>query len=147
MLRVLKIIPALVVFYFTPGLGACGFTNTSTQTVASVSSTFFNTFLSVHFLNLRAWARLISPQGRHREPRQESALHQEMIHIMFVLLSRHSPVPVSTGFIFDLAAGMKNITASVVDYFVADAPFNVGLSPTAFQHFASLDDGVAPNVT
>lgn len=29
-------------FYFEPGLGACGFTNTSDQFVASVSSTVFN---------------------------------------------------------------------------------------------------------
>ncbi|KZP18835.1 hypothetical protein FIBSPDRAFT_933232 [Athelia psychrophila] len=33
-----------VVFYFTPGLGACGFTNTSSQYVATVSRTFFDSF-------------------------------------------------------------------------------------------------------
>ncbi|TFY79007.1 hypothetical protein EWM64_g5006 [Hericium alpestre] len=31
-------------FTFDPGLGACGFTNTSTQIVASVSETFFQNF-------------------------------------------------------------------------------------------------------
>ncbi|THH20495.1 hypothetical protein EW146_g877 [Bondarzewia mesenterica] len=31
-------------FTFSPGLGACGFTNTSGQSVASVSQTFFNAF-------------------------------------------------------------------------------------------------------
>ncbi|CAL1711696.1 unnamed protein product [Somion occarium] len=31
-------------FNFVPGLGACGFTNTSSQTVASVSSQVFNSF-------------------------------------------------------------------------------------------------------
>ncbi|TCD67782.1 hypothetical protein EIP91_011968 [Steccherinum ochraceum] len=31
-------------FNFVPGLGACGFTNTSSQTVASVSNHTFNTF-------------------------------------------------------------------------------------------------------
>ncbi|KAI0061197.1 hypothetical protein BV25DRAFT_1839231 [Artomyces pyxidatus] len=31
-------------FTFDPGLGACGFANTSTQTVASVSETFFSSF-------------------------------------------------------------------------------------------------------
>ncbi|KZP18831.1 hypothetical protein FIBSPDRAFT_1045163 [Athelia psychrophila] len=31
-------------FYFTPGLGACGFTNTSSQYVATVSRTFFDSF-------------------------------------------------------------------------------------------------------
>ena len=31
-----------VVFIFTPGLGACGFVNTTAQTVASVSKPVFN---------------------------------------------------------------------------------------------------------
>ncbi|OBZ69848.1 Papain inhibitor [Grifola frondosa] len=31
-------------FNFVPGLGACGFTNTSTQFVASVSNEFFHSF-------------------------------------------------------------------------------------------------------
>ncbi|KAH9833602.1 uncharacterized protein C8Q71DRAFT_774126 [Rhodofomes roseus] len=31
-------------FWFTPGLGACGFTNTSDQVVASVSADVFNNF-------------------------------------------------------------------------------------------------------
>ncbi|ETW74699.1 Non-catalytic module family EXPN protein [Heterobasidion irregulare TC 32-1] len=31
-------------FTFDPGLGACGFTNTSDQSVASVSQTFFSAF-------------------------------------------------------------------------------------------------------
>lgn len=34
----------IIVFNFVPGLGACGFTNTSDQTVSSVSSQVFNTF-------------------------------------------------------------------------------------------------------
>lgn len=37
------------VFNFVPGLGACGFTNTSSQNVASVSSTFFNSYPYVPF--------------------------------------------------------------------------------------------------
>lgn len=32
------------VFFFTPGLGACGYTNTSDQAVASVSMAFFNNY-------------------------------------------------------------------------------------------------------
>ncbi|KAH7920596.1 hypothetical protein BV22DRAFT_790298 [Leucogyrophana mollusca] len=32
------------VFNFVPGLGACGYTNTSTQFVASVPSVFFHSF-------------------------------------------------------------------------------------------------------
>lgn len=41
----LSLLTALgVVFYFTPGLGACGFTNTSSQYVATVSRTFFDSF-------------------------------------------------------------------------------------------------------
>lgn len=43
-------------------------------------------------------------------------------------------------------AGTKNVTAAIVDFFVADAPLNVGLSPTAFEMFAPLDDGIVPNV-
>ncbi|KAI0315163.1 hypothetical protein OF83DRAFT_1062596 [Amylostereum chailletii] len=31
-------------FTFDPGLGACGFTNTTAQTVATVSEQFFNSF-------------------------------------------------------------------------------------------------------
>ncbi|EIW80214.1 plant expansin [Coniophora puteana RWD-64-598 SS2] len=32
------------VFFFAPGLGACGYTNTSDQAVASVSQNFFNNY-------------------------------------------------------------------------------------------------------
>lgn len=35
---------AVQVFNFVPGLGACGFTNTTAQLVASVSNHTFNTF-------------------------------------------------------------------------------------------------------
>ncbi|KAF8058628.1 hypothetical protein FPV67DRAFT_510872 [Lyophyllum atratum] len=95
-------------FFFTPGLGACGFTNTSTQIVASVSSTFFNTF-----------------PNATANPNKNPLCKRKLL----------------------ITSGAKNITASVVDFFVDPAPFNVGLSPTAFQKFATLDDGIVPNVT
>ena len=40
-----------------------------------------------------------------------------------------------------------NLTAPIVDFFTANAPNNVGLSPSAFEKFAPLDNGIVPNVT
>ena len=49
------------VFSFAPGLGACGFTNTSSQYVASVSNATFWGWLYV-FLPLLIW---ITPTHHH----------------------------------------------------------------------------------
>ncbi|KAF9465177.1 hypothetical protein BDZ94DRAFT_1189734 [Collybia nuda] len=95
-------------FNFAPGLGACGFTNTSTQIVGSVSSSFFNSF-----------------PGATDNPNKNPICKKSLF----------------------ITSGGKNITAAIVDFFVADAPENVGLSPTAFKTFAPLSDGIVPNVT
>lgn len=40
------------------------------------------------------------------------------------------------------------VTAPIVDFFTQpNAQNNVGLSPSAFQKFAPLSDGIVPNVT
>ncbi|RDB20661.1 hypothetical protein Hypma_012246 [Hypsizygus marmoreus] len=94
-------------FWFIPELGACGFTNTSRQLVASVSSTFFNTF-----------------PGATPNPNNNPICTRKLL----------------------ITSGAKNVTASIVDLFVEDAPFDVGLSPAGFVTFAPLDDGIVPNV-
>ena len=39
------------------------------------------------------------------------------------------------------------LTAPIVDFCAQCGQFNIGLSPSAFQKFASLDDGIVNNVT
>jgi hypothetical protein len=51
------------VFYFTPGLGACGSTNTGSQHVASVSTQFFHSFPCVRLLmQPGCWLTRAGPQ-------------------------------------------------------------------------------------
>ncbi|KAI0074865.1 hypothetical protein K474DRAFT_1709517 [Panus rudis PR-1116 ss-1] len=96
-------------FNFVPGLGACGFTNTSSQTVASVSSKVFNTF-----------------PGATANPNDNPICHHSV----------------------NISHNGVSVAAHVVDFFTApNADDNVGLSPSAFQKFAPLDDGIVPNVT
>ncbi|KAI0046447.1 hypothetical protein FA95DRAFT_1520289 [Auriscalpium vulgare] len=95
-------------FTFDPGLGACGFTNTSTQTVASVSQTFFNTFPG-HTANPN-----LNPICKHN------------------LTITHNGT---------------TVTAAIVDFCLTCPQFNIGLSPSAFTKFATIDEGIVNNVT
>ncbi|KAF8959896.1 hypothetical protein BDZ97DRAFT_1761051 [Flammula alnicola] len=102
-------------FSFTPGLGACGFTNTSEQIVASVSRVVFSNF-----------AVLISQdRGATANPNKN---------------------PICKHKIF-IKSGNKNLTAAIVDFYVAKVDDNVGLSPDGFATFGNADDGIVPNVT
>ncbi|KAK7691952.1 hypothetical protein QCA50_005357 [Cerrena zonata] len=95
-------------FNFVPGLGACGFTNSSDQTVASVSSQVFNSF-----------------PGAGPNPNNNP-------------ICTHSVTISSNG---------TNLTAPIVDFCTQCDQFSVGLSPSAFEQFAPLPNGIVPNVT
>jgi hypothetical protein len=51
-----------------------------------------------------------------------------------------------TSHIFTAVVNGTSVTASIVDLFPGGPEFNVGLSPSAFEKFASLQQGIVNNV-
>lgn len=65
------------VTYFTPGLGACGITNTDTELVAAVSATFFDTYpYASPFILFEQCVDNFLSQRRRSEPQPEPAVQQ-----------------------------------------------------------------------
>ncbi|KAJ7215064.1 hypothetical protein GGX14DRAFT_443711 [Mycena pura] len=110
------------VFQITPGIGACGWTNTSMQAVGSVSNTTFN-----HF------------PGATKNPNKNPICNQ-WLRVTVPSKAVHGVQP----------AGNMTIEVQIVDFFKESPKAHandVGIPVRMFSELANVKAGIIPNTT